>query len=566
MRKTWQIFLYLTVTLITFIILNSGCASRGVPSGGPVDKTPPEIINTFPGPDSTNVYRLSVINVEFSEPIEESSIANNIFISPPLDFKAEWDSYTRLTINLNDSLKNNQTYVVVLGAKIKDIRGNQLAGSYQLAFSTGNKIDKGKISGKVYGLKRNQVVSIFGFALNGVMDTLRFDKNKPDYVSQTGNKGTFRLNYLRMGKYRVFAVEDQNNNLKMDADFEQIAIPVKDILLDSSDFDYQGLNFRLTKVDTIAPVLSNVRSQSSTFVNLRLSEKVIISSKDQISITDSISKHKIDVLATSVSEDADNVLDVYTTRMDSGHVYLCSVNALKDSSGNISPDTTISFVASRYVQPDTFKILNFTPMDSSWSLHPDTKIYLDMSNPVDIKSFEKNFSVISKGGDTIPGSFKNPSAFESEFSPAEFFKLDSIYSIHLNLKYITSIWGDTLGDSLLVRHFKISNGDDYGEISGSVFVQDSVFHPVFIKATKVNRKNENYYVWILKQEPFLLNYIPDGNYKMSAFFDKDSNGSFSPGNLFPFQFSEPFIFSDDTVKVRKRWETSGVNLHLPRSY
>ena len=60
-----------------------------MPGGGPVDKTPPEVIKTFPTPDSTNVKQLSVISFEFSESMNEGSIANTIFISPPLKFDAD---------------------------------------------------------------------------------------------------------------------------------------------------------------------------------------------------------------------------------------------------------------------------------------------------------------------------------------------------------------------------------------------------------------------------------------------------------------------------------------------
>ena len=123
-----HIFLLLFFLYI-FYIINS-CAVKGMPGGGPVttteglegalpvggpvDKTPPEVIKTFPTPDSTNVKQLSVISFEFSESMNEGSIANTIFISPPLKFDAEWQSDDELNVKLLDSLKKNQTYVIVL--------------------------------------------------------------------------------------------------------------------------------------------------------------------------------------------------------------------------------------------------------------------------------------------------------------------------------------------------------------------------------------------------------------------------------------------------------------------
>jgi Bacterial Ig-like domain len=562
-KKVLSPFLILALIFL-FISIYSGCAARGVPSGGPVDKTPPEIVRTYPVTDSTNIHQLSLINIEFSEMMNESSVANNIFISPPLDFEAEWESYTELNITLKDSLKNNQTYVVVLGAKISDIHNNKLASSYQLAFSSGSKIDQGKISGRIFGLARNQTLSIFAFDLNS--DSLRFDKNKPDYVSQTGEKGDFTLSYLKNTKYRIFAVEDQNNNLKIDINQEKLAIPLKDVILDSSVNSYAGLNFRLTKIDTLAPLLLNVRSKSTTQIDMRLSEKIKIPFFNDISVSDSVSQNKIEILAFSQSVEEDNILEVFTSPMDSGNIYLFSAGNLTDSSGNFTTDTTISFAAGKYVQPDTFKILNFTPQDSAWTLHPDSRIYLDFNNPINKKSFEKNFVFLTKGKDTVSGYFSYPSAFEVEFIPTKVLTLDTVYTVKIDRGKLTNLWGDTLGDSVLSRHFKINKGDDYGEIAGAIFVKDSVNYPVYVQAARVDKKNEKYFSWAFDKKSYLIPFVPEGTYQMSAYVDMDSSKTYTAGNLFPFQFSEPFIVNGDTVKVRKRWESSGINLYLPGSH
>ena len=51
--------LFIFIFLILFITIK--CATRGRPSGGPVDKIPPEIIYTFPSVDSIGVKYLNEI-------------------------------------------------------------------------------------------------------------------------------------------------------------------------------------------------------------------------------------------------------------------------------------------------------------------------------------------------------------------------------------------------------------------------------------------------------------------------------------------------------------------------
>jgi len=53
-----------------------------------------------------------------------------------------------------------------------------------------------------------------------------------------------------------------------------------------------------------------------------------------------------------------------------------------------------------------------------------------------------------------------------------------------------------------------------------------------------------------------------GRYLLSAFLDLDGNGRFGFGRPTPFVPAEPFWVSQDTVTVRARWETAGVDILL----
>lgn len=75
--------------LLSFLFF--ACAIQGPPSGGPVDRTPPEIVQTSLLPGTINVpMDLNEVQITFSERIKEGSERNNLFISPPLTLENSW--------------------------------------------------------------------------------------------------------------------------------------------------------------------------------------------------------------------------------------------------------------------------------------------------------------------------------------------------------------------------------------------------------------------------------------------------------------------------------------------
>ena len=140
------------------------CATKGRPGGGPVDKIPPGIIFTFPAIDSLEVKNLEEIQIHFSERMDENSVKKVLFISPILDYEIDWSGGDQLTLEISpDSLQQNQTYVITIGSGAQDSRRNKMTTSFQFAFSTGDYLDQGKISGKIFDLKKNDAMNIYAY-------------------------------------------------------------------------------------------------------------------------------------------------------------------------------------------------------------------------------------------------------------------------------------------------------------------------------------------------------------------------------------------------------------------
>ena len=52
--------------------------------------------------------------------------------------------------------------------------------------------------------------------------------------------------------------------------------------------------------------------------------------------------------------------------------------------------------------------------------------------------------------------------------------------------------------------------------------------------------------------------LPRGKYLISGFIDKNRNGFYDSGSIIPLKLAETFAMGKDTVRVRARFETTGL--------
>ena len=79
MQKTQRYFSHLLVLTLLGFALN--CAMQKAPGGGPIDRTPPEVVFTLPAKDSLFIAPdLKQIEIRFSERMTRSSL-NGISLS-----------------------------------------------------------------------------------------------------------------------------------------------------------------------------------------------------------------------------------------------------------------------------------------------------------------------------------------------------------------------------------------------------------------------------------------------------------------------------------------------------
>jgi len=554
-------FKMLLAFIISLILIK--CAMQSLPSGGPPDKTPPEIISVYPNADSIQVgIYLNKIILTFSERMNEGTLPNNLFISPLLKYELKWTGTTELTIQVLDTLKKDQTYVVTIGSGAQDGHNNKLKQSFQFAFSSGLKIDHGKIAGRVFGLKNKETINMFAYVISDTV-IMDLDIRKPDYISQSGIDGQYKFGYLKAGTYRIFAIQDQNNNFLIDRNFEKVGIPYRDVVIDSSIQHYEGLSFLLSKGDTIRPYVISAKAMNEHYIRVRLNKEVVTPEINKIKVLDSLANNVIKLFGVSKNREEPFFLELYTDSLNEDSFYKVTISSLNDSVGNsASVQETRKFSGSN--RPDTVSLalLKFLPKDSTLDIHPKSKVHIEFSRPINWPTMQESFKLQINNGQIINGQWDLRNLYEAEFIPDNEFLPDSFYVASLSLNSIQDLWGETLGDSILQHHFKIISLRQLGEISGDVSIKQQQA-PVFIKFRELKRKKNIYTLRISEPGKFFKPYLPGGKYLLDSFLDIDENGKYSYGEINPFIYAEPFIFINDTIDVRNRWETSGVNVKIP---
>jgi len=546
-------FYFLSVILLFLI----GCANQLPPGGGEVDTIPPEIIFSYPENGTTN-FRDDYIEFEFSEYVDKRSFKDAIFISPAIDEQLEisW-SGTSVEIGFPNGLKDSLTYVVTIGTDVVDVNNkNRMANSFSFSFATGDKIDKRSIDGKVYG-KDAEGTLIFAYKYSD--DTTKYLAKKPDYLSQIGKDGTYKLNGLAESVYRVFAVKDQFRDLLYQADQDLIGIPSKEISLINTDSSYSGLNFFLMKVDTVKPRLLGTVMTDQNHLVITLSEECDSTTylAENFQIIDSTSNQIFPVSYSyhSKSKKEEFVL-VNKNVLNAENDYFLLAKELRDLEGNIYENEISSFVASDKPDTSALKLVKSEPGRNGSTDFKNPKILLFFDDAIDNKDIKRaiEFADTSKNKIGFNISFVDDATLS--IIPEIDLKPDKDYEINIDLNYFSDAAGNKV-DSIYQLRFQTITGVEFTGISGKVttsknnvlvILQDSKDAKKFFTAVPDNTQT------------YTFERIDAGTYSIWIYSDKDSSGTFDKGYPEPFRYSEEFYFVPDTIKLRPRWSVTDFNI------
>lgn len=135
------------------------------------------------------------------------------------------------------------------------------------------------------------------------------------------------------------------------------------------------------------------------------------------------------------------------------------------------------------------------------------------------------------------------------------------YAYSLDLTKINTVFEKPFGDTVNTYQFTTWDWAELGEISGTVYSEKENWNQAIVVAISFQGGDE--YALITKtNQPYQIPFMPDGFYRMKVIMDVNENGRYDTGQSIPFEFAEPFLIFDDTVKVRKRWTTDGKDFNF----
>ncbi len=560
-----KIFFPSCCAIVLALILIS-CAGQVAPPGGPVDTIPPIVIRTEPDTNAIHIQTDRIV-LEFSEYVDRRSVEESIFLSPYLgQLEFEW-SGREVTIIFSEQLRKNTTYVLNIGTDVVDIRAhNRMAFGYTLAFSTGDVIDKGIINGRVFDEKPEGVM-LFAYALNNIKpDTLDPSRSRPDYIMQTGKDGGFTLSNMGWGTYRIFAVRDEYRNLIYDKQVDQFGVTTGDVTISETKPRADNMWFRLSIEDTSKPFLTNVQPLNRRELRLRFSEPMDSSSfyHSTIAIKDTATQQSVEILLrTREPGDSTAATVVTTSPLDSGRTYRLTIGKALDLAGNPFDSVNSSFAFVGVATPDTlrpaFTVLGIS--DSARGIALGQRIEIRFSEPVQQSAAGNAIALLDTTKTKIATNIQWTSAYGVLVTPIQPLRSKSWFTIKVAMDSVKDFSGNGYKDSVRIIRFQTIDVRITGSIEGTVVDSAAGKNSgeIFLTARRLSTTPpaENT-IRLKKPGKFFFDQLPEGQYTLRAFEDRDSSQSYSYGKTFPFHPAERFAVYADTIKVRARWGVEGI--------
>ena len=235
----------------------SGCASPGVPPGGPEDAAPPRLVRLVPDTGARGVRPPAAL-FEFDEVVSERpngvTSLDRLFVVSPRDGEPEVDWRREvIAVRPRRAWRANTVYTITMLPGLVDLRGNVRREGVTLVFSTGGDLPATRLDGAVFDWPAGRPARAYVEAIS-----------RPDsvvFVTVGDSTGRFTFLHLQPGRYTVRAFLDANVNRTLDE--RELWDSVSVTIADSGSVELLAFVH-----DTIGPAAQTVVVQDS--VTLRV--------------------------------------------------------------------------------------------------------------------------------------------------------------------------------------------------------------------------------------------------------------------------------------------------------
>lgn len=541
------------------------CARPGSPTGGPEDKTPPSVKSSIP-PNHSLEFNAKKITIAFNEFIALKDPAKEIFISPPVKTRPEFKVAGKdVIVVFQEELKPNSTYTINFGNAIVDFSEGNILVNYEYAFSTGDHLDSLSIKGKVINAFNEQPeADIVAMAYTDYNDTIPLDslplKVPPASASKTIKDGSFSINNLAPGSYKLVALQDFNNNYIFDLPNERFAF------IDSLITVKPPEKKDSTAFDTIiSPAIQIVEEATYTlrlfeeqnFIQKLLGKKMVGSHMLQYIFRNPVDSFNISLLNFQPNPPEWYITEFHKTKdtldfwlkpglPDTIRVRFSTGDSLVDTT-KFSPRKPLTERGGKRKEAAKEK-LKFTSSAAAGSLDLNRQFNLYFPSPV--ISYDSCRLLLYAPTDTVvpifyfTDSLQRKAVVNYKWREKEVYKFlaaDSAF-VDLNGEY---------NDSLFIS-FKVKSLEDYGVLMLDVkFPEMPGQYIIQLLDEKDNVIRENI---LTKSGSSRFDFLVPGNYKLKSIYDANSNGKWDTGNYKKNLLPELVEYYPLPLSVRANWD------------
>ncbi|MBS1261215.1 MAG: hypothetical protein MAG453_00536 [Calditrichaeota bacterium] len=565
--------------IIALLGVAAGCAQVGAPGGGPEDKIPPEVVDTVPAPGTTNADTAATITVRFSEDINRGTLKSAFGLSPPPPGKvrANWHG-DEVEIRFVTPLKPELTYVLTIGTQLSDTRGNKLQESFVLPFSTGDELDRGEVKGSLITEDSPIGWEIAGYHLGEDAGGAGADPDPsvqpPEATTQTGADGSWRLSNLRAGWWRVFAFKDEDGDRLWTPWLEQIAVPAYNVQA-FADTSVSSRALLLKPADPLVlPSPRRVQARLATRFSIRFDRAPVELDADYelTDLPDDTGQYP-DEWVTFADDftipvyskgyrpgDSTTVLAGAETRLKSDAIGL----RVRGSFGTPDTlDTVLVVDLTAAALRDTFPpaLVEMRPPERSNLHRGRNRVQFIFSKPVRAPA-KNTLRMYPTRKDTLYPEVTQPIANSYSVDVPLDTPGGAVTFELLGRKGVRDLAGNALPDSSLVRRYGWLGADSLGSVSGSVRATHERA-PVHLAFHSVQDVHLPLRLSLPGSAEFRLDNVPAGRWSIHGWQDVSRTGGWSRGLPVPFAASDPVVVVRDTIEVRARWESGGVEVIFP---
>ncbi|MDN5202037.1 DUF2141 domain-containing protein [Fulvivirgaceae bacterium BMA10] len=557
-RKSDSLTGIVIISLLIFLL--HSCARKMPITGGPKDEDPPKLVNSTPENRTLN-FKGDQITLEFDERVKIQKIKDQLIITPRINEDYEYKENKAIIELSNLELQDSTTYTFNFRESIQDLTEGNPAENLVIILSTTNYIDSLNINGRIKYALSNKPAENTLVTLYDINDTLDIFQGNPKYFTKTNEKGEYLFTNIKNGRYTIFAVQDEDKNLKLNTKKESYGFVGDTITLSESK---DSLHIDLVKRDISSFKLLSARTTGKYF-EVRFNKSLFkldlsYPQTDKTVIANQVEDHKIVRFYNSFNEG--DSLQLTLTAYDSVQQVIDSTLYLKFeeskrkaesfkaslTEGKISLNemftATLKFskpvssitLDSLFFQQDSIPVFQFDSTDISWNNWKDELTIKKQLNSSELKTSDSTLQ-------TRDTQTRDPRAIPTKKPGVK---------LYIGPGAFVSIENDS--SQVITKDYQFMQAIELGSIKGTITTEEPSF---IIQLLGSDRKVLEE---IVNQKQYEFKDLEPAKYLIRVLVDKNQNGKWDKGDIHKLEVPEPVIFLEGDLVIRSNWELDNQNI------